>query len=358
MVARIGESATSSNSASVRGGIDERGRAARSARAPRRAAARPRGRGAAAASTSRRTMRPPGPAALDQRAGRRRTARRSSARAARPSRARPRGRRGGRRAGARRHRHDRGRGGRRTGSVSMAGTAGPAPRRRGGGAAAGAGGGAAARRRRRRGRPALEMSSSGSAMTPISSPTGTVPPSPTRILRRTPAPKASISTLALSVSISAMMSPPLIAVAFLLQPLDDLAGLHRLGQLRHQHLGDHALSTPCRIGRGDLAPSTGVFSSSRLRAYGMGAFSPVTRSTGASRSSKALSVIEGRDLRAHAREARARLEHHARGGSSGPSRGWSRCPAAASVRGSTISTEMPSLASSSAASRARYIMPM
>src|SRR5438132_5218890 len=35
----------------------------------------------------------------------------------------------------------------------------------------------------------------------------------------------------------------------------------------------------------------GVLARSRLRAYGIGAFSPVTRSTGASRSSNASSVI-------------------------------------------------------------------
>ena len=52
------------------------------------------------------------------------------------------------------------------------------------------------------------MSSSGSAMTPISAPTGTAVPGVTRILRRTPEPNASSSTSALSVSISAMMSPP------------------------------------------------------------------------------------------------------------------------------------------------------
>src|SRR5438309_58293 len=51
------------------------------------------------------------------------------------------------------------------------------------------------------------MSSPGSAMTPISEPTGARSPAGTTIFRRTPAPKASISTSALSVSISATMSP-------------------------------------------------------------------------------------------------------------------------------------------------------
>ena len=52
-----------------------------------------------------------------------------------------------------------------------------------------------------------EMSSSGFAITPIRLPTGALPPAGTRILRRTPAPRASISMLALSVSISASTSP-------------------------------------------------------------------------------------------------------------------------------------------------------
>ena len=51
------------------------------------------------------------------------------------------------------------------------------------------------------------MSSPGSAMTPMRAPTGTFPPACTRIFRRTPLPKASISTSALSVSTSARMSP-------------------------------------------------------------------------------------------------------------------------------------------------------
>ena len=46
-------------------------------------------------------------------------------------------------------------------------------------------------------------------MTPIRLPTGAVSPSFTRIFRSTPAPNASISTSALSVSTSARMSPAL-----------------------------------------------------------------------------------------------------------------------------------------------------
>ena len=66
---------------------------------------------------------------------------------------------------------------------------------------------------------------------------------------------------------------------------------------------------------------------------------------------------DGGDLGAHAGEARARLHHHRpvrlAHGAQDRLRSIGR-----SVRGSTISTEMPSLASSSAASSARYIMPM
>ena len=80
----------------------------------------------------------------------------------------------------------------------MAGSAGAALA--GAGAAAAGGDGADAAR--------FEMSSDGSAMTPMRFPTGTCPPSPTTIFRSTPEPKASISTLALSVSTSAMTSPP------------------------------------------------------------------------------------------------------------------------------------------------------
>ena len=51
------------------------------------------------------------------------------------------------------------------------------------------------------------MSSSGAAITPMRVPTGTVSPSWTTILRRTPDPNASTSMFALSVSISATTSP-------------------------------------------------------------------------------------------------------------------------------------------------------
>jgi hypothetical protein len=55
------------------------------------------------------------------------------------------------------------------------------------------------------------MSSLASAMTPISVPIGAFPPAWIRILRSTPLPCASISMLALSVSISARTSPCLTA---------------------------------------------------------------------------------------------------------------------------------------------------
>src|SRR6185295_11539774 len=144
-------------------------------------------------------------------------------------------------------------------------------------------------------------------------------------------------------------------VALLLQPLDDLAGLHRVRQLGHQDLGDHRLHTR-RIAATILALD-GVFSSSRFLAYGIGAFSPVTRSIGASRSSKASSWIS------------AAISEPMPANPAPASSTIARCvlrteptmvsvSMGRSVRGSTISTEMPSLASSSAASRARYIMPM
>ena len=53
-----------------------------------------------------------------------------------------------------------------------------------------------------------EMSSSGSAMTPMSWPTGTVCPSSARTFLRTPLPNASSSISALSVSMEARTSPP------------------------------------------------------------------------------------------------------------------------------------------------------
>src|SRR6266542_4220258 len=52
-------------------------------------------------------------------------------------------------------------------------------------------------------------------------------------------------------------------VALLLDPLDDLAGLHGLGELGHQDLGDHAQAL--RMAAAILALD-GVLSSSRLRA--------------------------------------------------------------------------------------------
>src|SRR5262245_41916610 len=100
-----------------------------------------------------------------------------------------------------------------------AGAAGAGAAARGGGAAAGAAGGgggvaatgAGAGAGAATGAGALakraEMSSFASAITPISAPIGALPPAGTRILRSTPAPSASISMLALSVSISARTSP-------------------------------------------------------------------------------------------------------------------------------------------------------
>ena len=95
------------------------------------------------------------------------------------------------------------------GAATVAGAAGGAAAGTGaGGAGAGAGAGAD-------GGEAVasiaEMSSSGPAMTPMSVPTGALPPAGTSTLRRMPSPRASISMFALSVSISATTSPTLTA---------------------------------------------------------------------------------------------------------------------------------------------------
>ena len=134
---------------------------------------------------------------------------------------------------------------------------------------------------------------------------------PTRILRRTPAPKASISTLALSVSTSARMSPPLIAVAFLLQPLDDLAGLHGLRELGHHHLGDPSrfrhtcADAPPAILR--LRRRLQLLEVLRVRHRRVLAGDPLDRRV---EIVEGLLGDDGRDLGAHAGEARARLHHH------------------------------------------------
>ena len=93
-------------------------------------------------------------------------------------------------------------------------------------------------RRRPPWRSAARCPRSGSAITPMSVPIGALPPAGTRILRSTPLPRASISMLALSVSISASTSPDLDGVALVLGPLDDRALLHRRGELGEHDLGD------------------------------------------------------------------------------------------------------------------------
>src|SRR5262249_59256713 len=136
--------------------------------------------------------------------------------------------------------------------------------------------------------------------------------------------------------------------------LDDLAALHGVGELRHQDLGDHAPQT-FRIAAAIFA-FEGVLSRSRFFAYGIGAFSPVTRSTGASRSSKAFSVMNAAisdpmpAKPAPASRTTARWVFRTEPMMVSESIGRS-------VRGSTISMEMPSFSSSSATSRARYIIP-
>src|SRR5207247_5035906 len=85
-------------------------------------------------------------------------------------------------------------------------------------------------------------------------------------------------------------------VALLLEPLDDLPRLHRVGQFRHDDLRDGHRQLPFALQTRRIAAAilsfVGVLSFSRFRAYGIGALAPVTRSTGASRSSKACSVTK------------------------------------------------------------------
>ena len=64
-------------------------------------------------------------------------------------------------------------------------------------------------------------------------------PSATRILPSTPSSTASTSIVALSVSISAITSPALTVLAFLLQPARQRALGHRGRQRRHQDVGGH-----------------------------------------------------------------------------------------------------------------------
>ena len=115
-----------------------------------------------------------------------------------------------------------------------------------------------------------------------------------------PSSYASSSMFALSVSTSARMSPMATRSPALLQPADDLALLHGVGELRHEHVGI-GRSARRRGGRtlgrrrpaeratdgGGDAIGVGTTSASRLPAYGIGTSRLVTRSGGASSSSKA-----------------------------------------------------------------------
>src|SRR5437667_5226708 len=150
-------------------------------------------------------------------------------------------------------------------------------------------------------------------------------------------------------------------VALLLEPLDDLPGLHRVGVFRHDDLGDGHRQLPFALQTRRIAAAilsfVGVLSFSRFRAYGIGALAPVTRSTGASRSSNACSVtnaeisepMPAKPAPASTMTTRWVLRTEVMIVSVSMGR---------SVRGSTSSTEMPSFSSSSAASTARYLMPM
>src|SRR5207245_4323246 len=85
-------------------------------------------------------------------------------------------------------------------------------------------------------------------------------------------------------------------VTLLLEPLDDLPRLHRLGEFRHDDLGDGHRQLPFALQTRRIAAAIlsfeGVLSFSRFLAYGIGALAPVTRSTGASGSSNACSVTD------------------------------------------------------------------
>src|SRR5207253_3113806 len=134
-----------------------------------------------------------------------------------------------------------------------------------------------------------------------------------------------------------------------------------LGEFRHDDLGDGHRQLPFALQTRRIAAAIlsfeGVLSFSRFRAYGMGALAPVTRSTGASRSSKACSVMNAAISEpmpanpAPASTTTARWVLRTEPTMVAVSMGRS-------VRGSTISTEIPSLLSSSAASRPRITIGM
>src|SRR5262245_59215591 len=160
------------------------------------------------------------------------------------------------------------------------------------------------------------MSSSGSAITPMSAPTGTALPAGWRILRRTPAPNASISTSALSVSTSARMSPAWIRSPAFLTHLMILPV-----SIASESLGMSTLETaisvvPVAVG---VADATHRFDDPFLgRRLGALEIARVGHRRGHAGHALdgGVEIVEGLlgddggELRAHAREAGACLHHH------------------------------------------------
>src|SRR4030095_10381705 len=160
------------------------------------------------------------------------------------------------------------------------------------------------------------MSSSGSAMTPMSEPTGTVLPAVCKILRSTPLPNASISTSALSVSTSARMSPdwtrsPSFLSHLMILPLS----------MASESLGMSTLETamsalPVAVGVADAAHGfdnallrgrLGLLEIARVRNRGRHAGHPFHRRV---EIVEGLLGDDGRELGPHAGEAGPRLHHH------------------------------------------------
>ena len=92
-------------------------------------------------------------------------------------------------------------------------------------------------------------------------------PSGTRILPSVPSSTASTSIVALSVSISAMTSPDLDAVALLLQPLGEVALLHRRRQRGHEDF-----RSAWRVNSGGLPSDMGYRASEQRAAAASSAF--------------------------------------------------------------------------------------
>src|SRR5215470_13282278 len=160
------------------------------------------------------------------------------------------------------------------------------------------------------------MSSLGSAITAMSVPTGASSPAGTRILRRTPAPNASISTSALSVSTSARMSPAWMRSPSFLSHLMILPV-----SIASESLGMSTLETaisvsPVAVGVADAAHRLDdALLGGRLGALEIAGVRHRRGHAGHALDGR-VEIVEGLlgddggELRAHAREAGARLHHH------------------------------------------------